>query len=410
MKLLYLFPFLLFGMMGYSQFNLPVDFQSSTISYVLTDFGGNTSIVVADPTDVTNNVAQSTKTGTAELWAGTTMGNDDGFDSPIPFTSIQTRMTARVWSPDAGIPVRLKVEDSADPGISVETEATTSVAMEWETLEFDFTNEVTGTAPLNLANSYDKASIFFNFGTDGATAGEQTFYWDDVEFGARVTVVDIVANSPDHETLETAVIEAELADDLSGAGLFTVFAPTDDAFAALPAGLLDDLLADPTCTLAQILLYHVLDAEVYSTDLTDGQMATTLQGEDITVTINGNDVFINQALVTVADLKADNGVVHVIDAVLLPPSLNGTGILPAAENGIQVSPNPANTHVNILFTEALGEAVQLTLFDASGKVVKQMQIRDQVTQADTSGLKPGAYFLRFDSNSASYYQKVMIAR
>ncbi|MCB0582908.1 MAG: hypothetical protein KDD10_26755, partial [Phaeodactylibacter sp.] len=78
MRFLYILPFLLLGITGFAQFNLPLDFESSTITYVLTDFGGNTSLVVTDPTDVTNNVAQSTKTNTAELWAGTTMGNDDG--------------------------------------------------------------------------------------------------------------------------------------------------------------------------------------------------------------------------------------------------------------------------------------------------------------------------------------------
>jgi hypothetical protein len=79
----------------------------------------------------------------------------------------------------------LKVEDANNAAISVETETLTAVAMAWDTLVFDFTNEVSGTAPLNLDNTYSKASIFFNFGTDGATAGEKTYYWDDVEFIPR---------------------------------------------------------------------------------------------------------------------------------------------------------------------------------------------------------------------------------
>ena len=133
------------------------------------------------------------------------------------------------------------------------------------------------------------------------------------------TVVDIIVNSPDHETLEFAVGEAGLVGALSGDGAFTVFAPTDAAFDALPDGLLADLVADPTGNLTDVLLYHVLDGKVMSTDLTDGMTATTLLGEDITVTIVGDDVFINDAMVTVADLEAENGVVHVIDAVLIPP-------------------------------------------------------------------------------------------
>ncbi|MFM1930968.1 MAG: hypothetical protein RL226_271, partial [Bacteroidota bacterium] len=134
------------------------------------------------------------------------------------------------------------------------------------------------------------------------------------------TVVEIIVNSPVHETLESAVIAAELADDLSGAGPFTVFAPTDDAFAALPAGTVETLLQDPTGELANILLYHVVGATALSTDLSDGQMIATLLGPDVTVTITGSGVMINNAMVTIADLTADNGVVHVIDAVLLPPA------------------------------------------------------------------------------------------
>jgi uncharacterized surface protein with fasciclin (FAS1) repeats len=132
------------------------------------------------------------------------------------------------------------------------------------------------------------------------------------------TVVDIIVNSPDHTTLETAVIEAGLADDLSGEGPFTVFAPTDAAFAALPAGTIESLLADIP-TLTNILLYHVAGANAFSSDLSDGQMIMTLEGSDVEVTINNDGVFINDAQVIIANLEADNGIVHVIDAVLTPP-------------------------------------------------------------------------------------------
>jgi transforming growth factor-beta-induced protein len=155
---------------------------------------------------------------------------------------------------------------------------------------------------------------------------------DAVMIPPTVTVVDIVVNSPSHTTLETAVIAAGLADDLSGAGPFTVFAPTDAAFAALPAGTIEALLSDPTGDLADILLYHVLGASVKSTDLSNGQTATTLLGKDITVTINANGVFINNAKVTVADIMADNGVVHVIDAVLLPPTVTVVDIVVNSPN------------------------------------------------------------------------------
>tara|TARA_B100001057_G_scaffold352076_1_gene353675 strand:+ start:6875 stop:8383 length:1509 start_codon:yes stop_codon:yes gene_type:complete len=135
------------------------------------------------------------------------------------------------------------------------------------------------------------------------------------------TVVDIIANSDNHNTLEYALGEAGFIEYLSGEGPFTVFAPTDDAFDALPEGTLDAVLTDFEL-LASILKYHVVTGSVYSTDLTDGMMVTTLEGADLMVTIDENGVMINNAMVTVADYEADNGVVHVIDAVLIPESSN----------------------------------------------------------------------------------------
>ncbi len=133
------------------------------------------------------------------------------------------------------------------------------------------------------------------------------------------TVVDVIVNSPNHETLEAAVIAADLAGTLSGPGPFTVFAPTDAAFNNLPAGVLAQLLSDPSGALTDILTYHVAGAVVFSGDLFDGAVLQTLNGANVTVTISNGDVLINDALVTVADIDAENGVVHVIDAVLLPP-------------------------------------------------------------------------------------------
>ncbi|MEO0733355.1 MAG: fasciclin domain-containing protein, partial [Bacteroidota bacterium] len=144
------------------------------------------------------------------------------------------------------------------------------------------------------------------------------------------TVVDIVVASEAHDTLEAAVIAAGLADDLSGAGPFTVFAPTDDAFAALPAGTVGNLLAD-SATLANILLYHVVGAEAFSAGLSSGDQFTTLEGSDVRVVINDDGVFINDAQVTVTDIIAQNGVVHVIDAVLTPPPATVVDIIVASE-------------------------------------------------------------------------------
>lgn len=194
MKQLYLF-FTLILFFAYTsvaqQYDPPVTFDDGAINYDLVDFGGNVSNIETDPAGGTNMVAKSVKAGGAELWAGTTMGQN-GFANVLPFTANETVMTVRVYSPSAGLPIRLKVEESGDPTKSVETEAMTTVANAWDTLVFDFNNEATGTAAIDFTYAYDKASIFFNFGTDGNNSGADTvFYWDDVVFGSIATTSQI---------------------------------------------------------------------------------------------------------------------------------------------------------------------------------------------------------------------------
>ncbi len=219
-----------------------------------------------------------------------------------------------------------------------------------------------------------------------------------------VTVVDIIINSPDHETLETAVIAAELADDLSGEGPFTVFAPTDDAFAALPDGLLDELLADPTGTLADILLYHVASGSVMSGDLSDGQMIPTLYGQDVRVTIDGN-VYINDAMVTVADLEADNGVVHVIDAVLVPVA---TALGSNASESIQFSvyPNPASEYVNLNLVDL--DDAQVSVINSSGAVVDSFRVTGSETRIDISAYSQGIYHMLVSSGNSIESKKFIV--
>jgi hypothetical protein len=171
-----------------TQMSLPVSFNAVDIGYGLVGFGGaEASTIVTDPTDAANKVARVVRAAGAEVFAGTTItdtrgGVQRGFSPKIPFNTTDTRMSVRVWSPDAGIPVRLKVEDSTDPNKSVETEATVTTAAGWQTLTFNFATQVTGTAALNLSFNYNKATIFFDFGRSKATAVEKTYYFDDITF------------------------------------------------------------------------------------------------------------------------------------------------------------------------------------------------------------------------------------
>ena len=203
------------------------------------------------------------------------------------------------------------------------------------------------------------------------------------------TVVDIIVASEVHTLLEAAVVAAGLVDALSGEGPFTVFAPTDDAIVALTEALsitAEELLALPN--LGEILQYHVVAADAFAEDLSDGQLLTTLLGQDVTVSISDAGVMINDAMVIVADLEAENGVVHVIDAVLLPPASNLDEVQVQLE--CTVYPNPLVGGVlNVQGNWAMG--AQFTITDLQGRMVAQSILQSNQIQWDASGLESGVY-------------------
>jgi uncharacterized surface protein with fasciclin (FAS1) repeats len=181
------------------------------------------------------------------------------------------------------------------------------------------------------------------------------------------TVFDIIANSDVHNTLETAIVAAGLDGTLASEGPFTVFAPTDDAFSLIPADVIATLLADPTGLLTQILLNHVVSGTTLSTDLSDGMMITTLQGGEVSVSINDGVVMIGNATVIVADLQADNGVVHVIDAVIETTVNNITEFNTTVENDIYLySVDITGREINFNTTNT----IVLDIYK-SGKTVKR---------------------------------------
>lgn len=152
-------------------------------------------------------------------------------------------------------------------------------------------------------------------------------------------IVDTAIAAGDFNTLVTAVQLAGLVEALKGDGPFTVFAPTDAAFEALPDDVLQAALADPEGLLTQVLLYHVVPGKVMSSDLSDGLEAATLQGESVVFTLGDGMAMVNDANIIMADIETSNGVIHVIDAVILPPSL-----LAAAEEEVvaaEATPAPA---------------------------------------------------------------------
>jgi transforming growth factor-beta-induced protein len=132
------------------------------------------------------------------------------------------------------------------------------------------------------------------------------------------TIVDIAAADGRFTTLVAAVQAADLVETLSGPGPFTVFAPTDDAFGKLPEGTVDALLNDIP-TLKNILLYHVVPGKVMAADVVDLTSADTALGEPVNISVEDGKVMINDAQVTITDIQASNGVIHVVDSVILPP-------------------------------------------------------------------------------------------
>ncbi len=169
-------------------------------------------------------------------------------------------------------------------------------------------------------SSYDESSeeMADESMTSEAEEAAETMRTEQVE--ASQDIVALAAETESLSTLVQAVQAAGLVETLQGEGPFTVFAPTNEAFAALPAGTLENLLKpENKDQLIAILTYHVVPGEVMSSDLSDGMSAATVNGADVTIS-TADGAKVNDANVVMADVDASNGVVHVIDAVILPPS------------------------------------------------------------------------------------------
>ncbi len=151
------------------------------------------------------------------------------------------------------------------------------------------------------------------FATSAFTVNKNASIYEDND------IVDVAVATDFLSTLVAAVKAGDLVDVLKGDGPFTVFAPTNDAFAKLPAGTVEELLKpENKAQLVAVLTYHVVPGKVYSKDLKDGMKAKTAQGSEVTISLKDGKAMVNNATVTAADIEASNGVVHVIDTVILP--------------------------------------------------------------------------------------------
>ncbi len=157
-------------------------------------------------------------------------------------------------------------------------------------------------------------------------SGEKTVMVGGAPMYPSKNIIENAVNSKDHTTLVAAVKAAGLVDTLSSKGPFTVFAPTNAAFAKLPAGTVDTLVKpENKAMLTKILTYHVVPGKLAAADLTDGKTLTTVEGEKLTVKLDGSKVWLidakgGKSSVTIADVNQSNGVIHVVDTVLMPAS------------------------------------------------------------------------------------------
>jgi len=175
----------------------------------------------------------------------------------------------------------------------------------------------------------------------------------------------------------------------------------------IPEGTIEALFADPAGELADLLKYHVANGTIMSGDMSDEQMIPTLLGRDVMITINEEGIFVNDAKVTTSDIEADNGVVHVIDAVLLPEMPTGIPDKSAAARILGIHPNPASDYVHLSGLNGLKEG-RIRLISLTGMVVRDTYIPDLSEPIDISSLYKGAYFLILDSPDVRFSGKLMV--
>ena len=192
-----------------------------------------------------------------------------------------------------------------------------------------------------------------------------------------------------------------------------MFAPTDDAFAALGQETIDALLAEPTGDLANILKYHVVGATAFSSELSNGQTFATLEGSDITVTIDG-DVMIDDAKVIFADYEAPNGVVHVIDAVIQPEATTSIKEQSIFSN-TRVYPNPASDQINFSFDLDNSSEVSIDVYDMIGQKVAEKNLGSLPTGGHdytmgTESMENGIYIIIVNSGDSAFANKVRVVR
>jgi uncharacterized surface protein with fasciclin (FAS1) repeats len=196
------------------------------------------------------------------------------------------------------------------------------------------------------------------------------------ETAQEMDIVDTAIDAGSFDTLVLALQEANLTETLRGEGPFTVFAPTDEAFDALPEGTLEELLQDPE-NLTAVLTYHVVPGEYMASDIAGMESLTTVQGEDINITVENDTVMVDNANVTTADIEASNGIIHVIDSVMLPPSM-----LEEA-NETETDMNETEDMEDVNDTETMNETEDMVDVNDTETMNETEDMEDEVNETET---------------------------
>ncbi len=423
--------------------DLPITWDdTANVNYSFVDFGGNASSFASDPSNASNIVLKSDKTANAQTWGGTSFGNF--LVSPIPFASGNTTMKILVYSPTLGAPVRLKVEDQTDPTISVETEVLTTVANAWDTLTFNFANHVSGTSAINFSNTYDKVSIFYNFGVSPTAV--ETYYADNVWFDGGTTppppakspislpITWNDTNNVDYTVLDFGGNASSLGFDpsnssnvvlqtikTSGAQTWGGTTLGNNLSAALP-------FANGNTTVMAVVYSPAVGVmvRVKVEDKTNPNIS--VETETPTTKANAWDTlsfdFSNEATGTAAinfantydkmsifynfGVSPTTNEIYYLDNVSFGPLAVGISILPQVQN-FEVFPNPSNGIVNISIDETISNLNGIEVFSNTGQLVYSSKNVFN-NKIDLTDLDNGLYIIKIATDKGQRFSKVFIAK
>jgi hypothetical protein len=387
-----------------TQMNLPVTFEGTAVDYGVIGFeGAEASTIVTDPTNSSNTVVKVIKSASAQPWAGTTITAAAalGLASPVPFSASNTSMSLKVWSPDAGIQVRLKVENHSNVNQSVETEATTTVANGWQTLVFNFANQATGTAALNLAYSLDKATVFMNFSVPGSSVGEKTYYFDDL-------MMYVPSTGPTSSILSgSSAICAGDSTNLSvqivgGTSPYTVVI-TDGTNNYTSSGTSPVLFTvSPSLTTTTYSIVSVSGGGVGTGNSGTATVSVTPNSiNSLTISASGSYTWTNNSQTyTTSGTYTGTTTNCVTEQLIL--TITGASLEDLSDMGISVQPNPSNGLFSIMNSEQVNLTGSIT--DCSGRVIYSADFTALENTIDISNVARGIYYLKLSSLN---YSKVV---